>query len=598
MPAGDLFVTQRNINDNGNRSYYVLSNTGNSFFLVKGPDKTGVMAELGGGFTLDINNKIGIDFAGAPISASTQAALNSLSGSVSGADLSSYATISLVNGTSGALDSKITNVQGLLGNFYTKNNESGFISAAALVPYATIVSLNSSGANLSNRIDQIQIGTGNFVSNSTLVASGAVLNASIAALSNSLGGYYPITNPSGFISSGVLGNYVTSATLNTIAANLQATGSNLQSQVNIIGGAITNINNITGDFYSKSNPSGFINSGVLGSYATVTALNNVTNNLQSSGNNLQNQIVVVNAALANLNNATGNYYPNTNPSGYINSGVLGVYATVASVNSVVGNLQLTGAVLQSQVNGLNSSITNLNNVTGGFYPNSNPSGFINTGALGGYVTNAALTAVVNNIQLTGANLQSQVNNINNSITNLNVGSGALQSQITSLVNNTGSYYPRNSNPSGYLLGSDLVAINASISSTGSNLQTQVTNVSAGLNAFSGSSTAAMNSLSGSVNSIQGLVSGRYIQTFRQLTDANGNLTIVLSGFNSGVIPKAVGIAEANSSTIPVNVQIVGTPSHTGVTFKVLRSPTTSVLGIVVLGEPVSFQCYVHGFAAL
>lgn len=82
-----------------------------------------------------------------------------------------------------------------------------------------------------------------------------------------------------------------------------------------------------------------------------------------------------------------------------------------------------------------------------------------------------------------------------------------------------------------------------------------------------------------------------IRRIRAQTDASGNYTWTYSStFGSGVVPVISVVAEGGS-TIPLNVQIVGTPSNTSVTFKVLSLPSTSVLGIVVLGAPAGTQCF-------
>lgn len=84
-----------------------------------------------------------------------------------------------------------------------------------------------------------------------------------------------------------------------------------------------------------------------------------------------------------------------------------------------------------------------------------------------------------------------------------------------------------------------------------------------------------------------------IQRLRVQTDASGNYTWTLpTPYGAGVIPVVSAVAENASTSTPFNVQITSV-SNTSVTVKVLRSSTVSVLGILVLGEPVGAQAYVH-----
>lgn len=100
-------------------------------------------------------------------------------------------------------------------------------------------------------------------------------------------------------------------------------------------------------------------------------------------------------------------------------------------------------------------------------------------------------------------------------------------------------------------------------------------------------------LSGSYNDLTNKPSITTIQRVRAQTDASGNYTWTYpSAYGSGVVPIISVVAEGGS-TVPLNVQIVGVPSNTSVTFKVLSLPSTSILGIVVLGAPAGAQAYLH-----
>ena len=87
---------------------------------------------------------------------------------------------------------------------------------------------------------------------------------------------------------------------------------------------------------------------------------------------------------------------------------------------------------------------------------------------------------------------------------------------------------------------------------------------------------------------------QFIQRLRVQTDASGNYTWTYPvGYPTGVVPVITAVSESASSTVPQGVQIVGTPTNTQATFKVINLPSTTVAGIVVLGAPVAAQAYIH-----
>jgi hypothetical protein len=126
----------------------------------------------------------------------------------------------------------------------------------------------------------------------------------------------------------------------------------------------------TGDFYPSSNPSGFITGVDLSDYVT----GDVVRPSETGSFITQSE--------------TGNFYPNSNPSGYITGVDLSAY--------------ITGSVVRPSETG--SFITN--NQTGAFYPVNNPSGFITGVDLSSYATTAYVTGV-------SGYLQNQVNNLTN-----------------------------------------------------------------------------------------------------------------------------------------------------------------------------------------
>ena len=198
-----------------------------------------------------------------------------------------------------------------------------FTSAYINNNYASITQLNSTGFFIQNEINSLNIWSG-----------------------NSTGLYYPlISNPNGYL-----------------------TGFN------------------SGLFYLNLNPSGFITNSSLvpytlnantGNFITVNQTGQFVtiNNLNSSGITLQNEI---NSLIIWTGTSTGLYYPlNSNPNNYITGFNSGIYV----LNSKTGSFITTG-----QTGAFGGGITPTGNLTGVFYPlNNNPSGYINTNQLSGYL---------------------------------------------------------------------------------------------------------------------------------------------------------------------------------------------------------------------
>jgi hypothetical protein len=199
----------------------------------------------------------------------------------------------------------------------------------------------------------------------------------------------------------------------------------------------------TGAFYPASNPSGFITGVNLSSYATISFTTGISGSLQS-------QITTINNATGIFvtESETGLFYPSNNPSGFITGVDLSAYVTGAVVRP-----SETGAfVTQSQ--------------TGQFYPASNPSGFITGVNLSSYATTSYVTGV------SGA-LQSQITTLNSQTGSYVTGSVVRPSETGAL---TGAFYPRFSNPSQFITNASLIgyATTSYVTGVSGFLQTQIT----------------------------------------------------------------------------------------------------------------------------
>ena len=181
------------------------------------------------------------------------------SGYITGLDLSSYSTISFSTGISGYLQNQVTNLNNQTGSYYPKNNPSGYITGVDLSSYVTgdVVRPSQTGAfypssNPSGFITGIDL---------SAYVTGAVIRPS------DTGAFYPMTNPSGYITGVDLSSYATIAFVTGISGYLQPQIANLNNQTGYyVTGSVVRPSETgvfitqsqTGQFYPISNPSGFI----------------------------------------------------------------------------------------------------------------------------------------------------------------------------------------------------------------------------------------------------------------------------------------------------------------------------------------------------
>ncbi len=381
------------------------------------------------------------------------------------------------------------------GQFYPLTNPNSFSNSGNLQTsgstlYNFIVAASggqASGArvtDLNALTNSVTItGTGNM----TVSVVGQIIYISGATGSfvtrSETGQFYQLANPNAFSTSG----------------NVELTGSALQTQLNTLN---TNTGLFTGIFYPRSgNPSGFLNTLNSGHLQTqifnsgsnlstrldgtgnLYPLNNPNNfansgNLLSTGANLYNYITVISGQLptasskvTGLNTLTGAI--NITGTGLVTVSVINQTIIISGNTSISGNLFTTGANLYSYINSASGNFLSASQTgayTGAFYPRyDNPSGYI-----------AATTGLILNGQLLIGGSGDNSFNVGNlyGISNISVisGSGSLgisgDISVLATVNNlqltgstlyayilagsgttgtsTGSYYPLNSNPSGYV----------------------------------------------------------------------------------------------------------------------------------------------------
>jgi hypothetical protein len=183
------------------------------------------------------------------------------------------------------------------------------------------------------------VSAANVVSNTQLVAN--LLN------------YYPASNPSGFISS-IGGSFVQNTDSRTLSGNLVFSGTNttFSSNITSTGGLIVAASaNLFVNNFSVGNTT--VNASVNSTIYTGTANNTSFVGTISAANVVSNAQLVANLA---------NYYPASNPSGYVNStsGSVGpTYVQNTDSRTLSGNLVFTGTntVFSSNITSTGALIT-------------------------------------------------------------------------------------------------------------------------------------------------------------------------------------------------------------------------------------------------
>lgn len=396
-------------------------------------------------------------------------------------------------------------------------------------------------------------------------------------LHSETGAFYASSNPSGFITginnivydfgnqniSGIK-NFYSRPTVNGTGILLSG---DITAQPEVTGvsgylqGQITVLNNQTGSYALKSETGNFITNGQTGQFYSSNNPNQYapTGYVTGISGGLQYQITA-------LNNKTGSYYLNTNPSGYITGVDLSfsgnyytknesesryVNATGAETilgnktfhdNVYINNLYVTG--VETIINTTNTNVSSnyiMLNLTGGavdggifFVTGSGLTGINDSGAIIGFDHSDKFKFGIS----TRASDLSTLDTIA-SFEEVTTISGGLQTQISTLNSQTGGYvlktetgqFYASSNPSGFITGVDLSSYATQVYVTGisGDLQTQITSLSNStgsyvLNTQTGQFYASSNP-SGFITGINNLVYTTGDQSISGNINISGNLTI-------------------------------------------------------------------------
>lgn len=321
------------------------------------------------------------------------------------------------------------------------------------------------------------------------------------------GAFYPTSNPSGFITGVNLSNYATIPFVTGISGELQEQINNLDFDT---GDFISR--GETGDFYPRSNPSGFITGVNLSGYVTGDVIRPSDTGAFYPASNPSGFITGVNLSgyvtgqvvrpseTGNFITAsqTGQFYPNNNPSGFITGVDLSGYVTGEVIrpsqtgdfyprsnpSGFITGVDLSGYVTGAVVRPSETGSFLTTGQTGDFYPRSNPSGFITGINLSGYVTGEVVRPSETGNFITTAQTGAfyPTSNPSGFITGVNLsgyvtGDVVRPSETGNFITSsqTGAFYP-SSNPSGFITGVDLsnYATVPYVTGLSGNLQQQIT----------------------------------------------------------------------------------------------------------------------------
>lgn len=387
------------------------------------------------------------------------------SGFITGVDLSLYSTVVYSTGISGFLQQEISALQSATGSYATgtvvRPSETGdFIVAADLSPYQTVVGSTGISGYLQGQINGIDL--------SLLNAATGILNSGLTHLNGQTGSYvlksesgqfYPISNPSGYITGIDLSSYASVSLVTGASGYLQGQVSSLQSQTGsyltgesdplFTASTAYNITPILTGNWTDAYQNSLTGISVAGSTTKTITLYQRDGGIltadfaDAEGTGSGSDFYIYSGS---FNSSDGNLTLNrTGDNGSVVIPLDGRYALSTGVTGISGYLQgqidaIDLSALEAATGNLNGRVTALEAqtglyVTGGVIRASDTGVFYTIDNPSGYITGVDLSNYSSTAQLTGV-------------------SGHLQGQISILNGQTGDFYPR-SNPSGYITGIDL-----------------------------------------------------------------------------------------------------------------------------------------------
>ena len=220
------------------------------------------------------------------------------------------------------------------GDYYSATNPSGFITTADITgkldasasslfqPSGNYADASSLSGKLDASASSMFQPSGNYQSAGDYAFNSSLSSKLDASASSE---FYPMTgNPSGFLTSVDLTDYATTAYVDSSVSGKLDASASAQFQ-------------LSGEYYSASNPSGFITGVDLSDYATTAYVDSsVSSKVDQSA--FEDCCSSVQSALSGKldASASGEFYPSSNPSGFISG--------ITTDSSLTGNGQPNSAL--------------------------------------------------------------------------------------------------------------------------------------------------------------------------------------------------------------------------------------------------------------
>lgn len=369
----------------------------------------------------------------------------------------------------------------LTGDFYPlKSNPSGYVQGAVVRP-------SNTGGFLDTGSNQTVSSLKNFTVRPTVNGTGVLLSGESAINTGSLtGAFYPLNaNPSGyitgvdlssyvlksstgiFVTTGETGVFVTSSQtgqfVSTGATGDFATGSVVRPSET---GAFLTTGAADGRYTLQSATGIFVTTGQTGNFVTVSQTGQFVST-GSTGNFVTGSVV--------RPSETGDFITTSQTGQFVGTGATGSFVTSSST----GAFLTTGAAdnryaLQSNTGVFVTTGQTGQFVTGSVVRPSETGQFVSTSETGNFAVNSQVVFITGNQDVSGVKNFYSRPTVN--------GTGVLLSGEAAGAANTGSltgvFYPLNSNPSGYITGVDLSSYATTVYVTGisGHLQTQITSL--------------------------------------------------------------------------------------------------------------------------
>lgn len=264
----------------------------------------------------------------------------------------------------------------LSGYYYPSSNPSGYVSSGDFATTGYVADVSGAIVSQISFPPNVVFTTGvqsisgvkNFYSRPTVNGTGVLLSGEASAVSTGyLTGYvskletglfYPINNPSGYITGVNLSAYQTIVGSTGISGYLQTqisaiNLSPLQTATGVLNTRVTSLESHTGEYYLITNPSGYITGVDLSPYSTISYVTGVSGYLNGKISTLQ-------TATGDLNNRSISALFISGTSTKTVTLLRGDGSTISTTfTDISGDFSAPSGYLQNQ-------ITNLNNQTGSY----------------------------------------------------------------------------------------------------------------------------------------------------------------------------------------------------------------------------------------